>query len=144
MKEINYTEVHKKIINRIMLHGKKRKAESIFDNSWFSIESKSESSAAVVLERALLNVSPTLEVRSVRIAGSTYQIPFPIPFKRQQSLGISWIVKSARNRSERHMAARLAEELMDASKGVGASVRKRNELHKIAEANRAFAHYRWM
>ena len=78
MKEINYTEVHKKIINRIMLDGKKRKAEGIFDNSWFSIESKSESSAAVVLERALLNVSPTLEVRSVRIAGSTYQIPFPI------------------------------------------------------------------
>ena len=143
MKEINYTEVHKKIINRIMLDGKKRKAEGIFDNSWFSIESKSESSAAVVLESISECIS-TLEVRSVRIAGSTYQIPFPIPFKRQQSLGISWIVKSARNRSERHMAARLAEELMDASKGVGASVRKRNELHKIAEANRAFAHYRWM
>ena len=144
MKEINYTKVHRKIINRIMLDGKKRKAESIFNNCWFSIESKSESSATVVLEKALLNVSPTLEVRSVRIAGSTYQIPFPIPFNRQQSLGISWIVKSARNRSERHMAVRLAEELMDASKGVGTSVRKRNELHKIAEANRAFAHYRWM
>ena len=143
MKEINYTEVHKKIINRIMLDGKKRKAEGIFDNSWFSIESKSESSAAVVLERALLNVSPTLEVRSVRIAGSTYQIPFPIPSNRQQSLGVSWIIKSARNRSERSMALRLAGELMDASKGTGASIRKRNELHKIAEANRAFAHYRW-
>ena len=144
MKETTYTEVHKKFINRIMLDGKKRKAEGIFDNCWFSIESKCESSAAVILEKALLNVSPTLEVRSVRIAGSTYQIPFPIPFNRQLSLGIPWIVKSARNRSERHMSIRLAEELMDASKGVGTSVRKRNELHKIAEANRAFAHYRWM
>lgn len=144
MKETTYTEVHKKLINRIMLDGKKRKAEGIFDNCWFSIESKCESSAAVILEKALLNVSPTLEVRSVRIAGSTYQIPFPIPFNRQLSLGISWIVKSARNRSERHMSIRLAEELMDASKGVGTSVRKRTELHKIAEANRAFAHYRWM
>ena len=88
-------------------------------------------------------MAPILEVRSLRIAGSTYKIPFPINEKRQYSLGVSWIVKSARSRSERGMVNRLAGELMDASKGVGASVRKRNELHKTAEANRAFAHYRW-
>jgi small subunit ribosomal protein S7 len=108
------------------------------------VESKGDLGSEAVLEKALLNVSPILEVRSVRIAGSTYQIPFPIPSKRQQSLGISWIVKSARNRSERDMVSRLAGELIDASRGIGVSIRKRNELHKIAEANRAFAHYRWM
>ena len=138
-----FNEIRKKFVKRIMLAGKKRKAESIFDESCLLIEGKNEPSSKNILEKAVLNVSPILEVPSVRIAGSTYQIPFPIPSNRQQSLGVSWIIKSARNRSERSMALRLAGELMDASKGTGASIRKRNELHKIAEANRAFAHYRW-
>jgi small subunit ribosomal protein S7 len=141
---LSVKEIRKKFVRRLMLAGKKRKAENIFDNSCFLVESKGDLGSEAVLEKALLNVSPILEVRSVRIAGSTYQIPFPIPSKRQQSLGISWIVKSARNRSERDMVSRLAGELIDASRGIGVSIRKRNELHKIAEANRAFAHYRWM
>lgn len=142
---VSFEEINQKFVRRIMVSGKKHKAENIYKNCIKKIDfaGKPANSSSNIIPQALSNVAPILEVRSLRIAGSTYKIPFPINEKRQYSLGVSWIVKSARSRSERGMVNRLAGELMDASKGVGASVRKRNELHKTAEANRAFAHYRW-
>ena len=140
---LSFKEMNDKFVRRIMISGKKHKAETIFKKSCNLIDEQTAGKSKKVVEKALLNVAPILEVRSVRIAGSTYQIPFPIHKKRQYSLGVAWIVKSARSRSERGMIRCLAAELTDASKGFGISVRKRNALHKNAESNRAFSHYRW-
>jgi|MDSY01.1.fsa_nt_gb small subunit ribosomal protein S7 len=142
---LSFKEINEKFVRRIMVSGKKYKAEKIYADCRIKLDLdvRSDNNSGDIIPKALSNVAPILEVRSVRVAGSTYKIPFPINKKRQYSLGVSWIVKSARSRSERGMASRLAGELLDASKGVGASIRKRNELHKTAEANRAFAHYRW-
>lgn len=138
-----FQEMSEKLINRIMISGKKFKAERIFQSSCQLIEKRIKGDSQKLIEKAILKVAPVLEVRSLRVAGSTYQIPFPIPERRQPLIGISLIVKSARSRSEIGMARRLAGELMDAARGRGASIRKRKELHKLAIANRAFAHYRW-
>lgn len=136
-------DILQKFTNRLMLSGKKAKAESILWKTLQKIEVSTSKDPVQVLEEALINVQPSLEVRSLRVAGATYRIPFPIRVQRQRTLGIKWIVDSARKRSEKSMVQRLTQEIMDASKSMGSSVKKRDDVHKQAESNRAFAHYRW-
>ncbi|MGB4338473.1 MAG: 30S ribosomal protein S7 [Bacillota bacterium] len=130
-------------INKIMLSGKKGTAERIFYEAASIIESKTGKDPLETLERALKNVMPVLEVRPRRVGGATYQVPVEVRAERRKALAIRWIVTNARNRSERTMSQRFAAEILDAAAGQGVSVKKREDMHKMAEANRAFAHYRW-
>lgn len=131
-------------INKIMLDGKKGVAESIFYNAMKIIAEKSGKEPLEVFQTAIKNVMPVLEVKPRRVGGATYQVPVEVRADRRLALGIRWIVTNARNRGDfRTMQEKLAAELMDASQGVGASIKKREDTHKMAEANRAFAHYRW-
>lgn len=131
-------------INRIMLGGKKGVAEGIFYNAMQIIGEKAEKDPLEVFQTAIKNVMPVLEVKARRVGGATYQVPIEVRADRRLALGIRWIVTNARNRGDfRTMQEKLAAELMDASQGVGASIKKREDTHKMAEANRAFAHYRW-
>lgn len=132
-----------KFINCLMRSGKKSVAERILYKSLDIIAQKTKDDAVKVFKKAIENVKPALEVRSRRVGGSTYQVPMEVRPERRQALAIRWIISNARNRSEKSMAEKLAAELMDASQGRGASVKKREDLHKMAEANKAFAHYRW-
>lgn len=132
-----------KFINCLMKSGKKSVAERILYKSLDIIAQKTKDDAVKVFKKAIENVKPALEVRSRRVGGSTYQVPMEVRPERRQALAIRWIISNARNRSEKSMAEKLAGELMDASQGRGASVKKREDLHKMAEANKAFAHYRW-
>jgi len=126
-----------------MRDGKKSLAESILYNAFEIIEQKSNESPLKIFEQALDNVKPMIEVKSRRVGGSTYQVPTEVRPSRRTALGIRWIIDFARNRSERGMARKLAAELMDAANRRGASIKKREDTHKMAEANKAFAHYRW-
>ena len=132
-----------KFINGLMLEGKRSKAETIFYGAMDIIEEKLKKDPLEVFKKAMDNVSPMLEVRSRRVGGATYQVPVEVRDKRRRSLAIRWLVGYSRKRSEATMAQRLANEFMAAYKNEGTSVKKREDTHKMAEANKAFAHFRW-
>ena len=131
------------LINKILLDGKKSIAEDIVYSALDMVKEKTDQEPVAVLKRALDNIRPSLEVRSRRVGGATYQVPMEVRPERRETLGLRWLTTYARARSERTMAERLAGELMDAANNTGASVKKREEMHKQAEANKAFAHFRW-
>lgn len=132
-----------RFINRIMKSGKKSLAARIVYDTLDIVEERTKRPPLEVMEEAMRNVSPVLEVKPRRVGGSTYQIPVEVPPRRQSSLAMRWILAAARSRPGKSMAAKLANELMDAARGTGSAVKKREDTHKMAEANRAFAHYRW-
>jgi small subunit ribosomal protein S7 len=132
-----------KFMNSIMYAGKKSVAETIVYGAFEMIEGKTKQSPVGVFEQALDNVMPTIEVRSRRVGGATYQVPVEVRTSRRQALGIRWIITAARDRNEKTMTERLSAELLDASNNRGNAVKKREDTHRMAEANRAFAHYRW-
>ncbi len=132
-----------KFINSMMWDGKKTVAQRIFYSAMDLITERTKEDGYQVFERAMNNVKPVLEVRPRRVGGATYQIPMEVRPARRDRLAIKWVIDAARSRSEHTMIERLAAELIDASKGQGAAVKKKEDTHKMAEANRAFAHYRW-
>ena len=132
-----------KFINSVMHDGKKSLAESILYDAFDIIEEKTKNSPLKLFENAIENVRPLIEVKSRRVGGSTYQVPTEIRPSRRTALGIRWIITYARQRPEKGMANKLASELLDAAKSRGASVKKKEDTHKMAEANKAFAHFRW-
>jgi small subunit ribosomal protein S7 len=131
------------LVNKILLHGKRSTAEAIVYGALENCREKTNGDPVIVLKRALDNVKPTVEVRSRRVGGATYQVPVEVKPARALALGLRWIVDNSRERREKSMAERLGNELIDASNGLGAAVKKREDTHKMAEANKAFAHYRW-
>jgi small subunit ribosomal protein S7 len=131
------------IVNKILLRGKRSLAETIVYDALKVIEDKTGSEPIATLKRAVDNVKPPLEVKSRRVGGATYQVPVEVRPRRANTLAIRWIVGFSRQRREKTMAQRLANELLDASNGVGASIKRRDDLQKMAESNKAFAHYRW-
>ena len=132
-----------KFMNSLMEEGKKSVAESIVYGALDIIEGKTKQSPVTVFEQALDNVMPSIEVRSRRVGGATYQVPVEVRLDRRQALGIRWIIIAARERNEKTMTERLSAELLDASNNRGNAVKKREDTHRMAEANRAFSHYRW-
>ena len=132
-----------KFINQIMLDGKKGTAESICYNAFDIIQEKTGKDPIEVFETALKNVMPVLEVKARRVGGANYQVPIEVRADRRQTLGLRWLVGYARKRSEKTMEERIAGELMDAANNTGGSIKKKEDTHKMAEANKAFAHYRW-
>lgn len=132
-----------KFINKMMLDGKKSVVEKIMYAALNKIEEKTNEKGIDVFQKALENVKPLVEVRSRRVGGATYQVPVEVRVERQQSLSIRWILESTRKRNERTMIDRLANELIDAANEKGSAFKKKEEVHKMAEANKAFAHYRW-
>ena len=132
-----------KFINKVMLSGKKSVAQRVVYDAFDAIREKTGKDPLEVFETALKNVMPVLEVRARRVGGANYQVPVEVRPDRRQTLGIRWIVNYARLRSEKTMDARLSAELMDAANNVGAAIKKKEDTHKMAEANKAFAHYRW-
>lgn len=132
-----------KFINKMMYDGKKSVAEKIMYASFNKIEEKTNEKGIDIFQKALENVKPLVEVRSRRVGGATYQVPVEVRSERQQSLSIRWILESTRKRNERTMIDRLANELIDAANEKGNAFKKKEEVHKMAEANKAFAHYRW-
>ena len=131
------------IVNKVLQRGKRSTAEKIMYDALSLIETKTGIEPVATLKRAVDNVRPQLEVRSRRVGGATYQVPVEVRPRRANTLAIRWIVGYSRQRRERTMAERLANELLDASNGVGASVKRKDDLQKMAESNKAFAHYRW-
>jgi len=131
------------LVNKILLDGKKSTAERIVYQALEQAREKTATDPVVTLKRALDNVKPALEVRSRRVGGATYQVPVEVRPGRSTTLALRWLVTFARQRREKTMVERLANELLDASNGLGASVKRREDTHKMAEANKAFAHYRW-
>ena len=132
-----------KLINNIMLDGKKGVAQKIVYDAFEIIKEKTGRDPLEVFTDALNNIMPVLEVKARRVGGATYQVPMEVRPERRQTLGLRWLTRYARERSEKTMKERLANELMDALNGTGASVKKREDTHKMAESNKAFAHYRW-
>jgi small subunit ribosomal protein S7 len=135
--------VVERLINRVMLDGKKSTASRIVYGAFELIESKMKEEALKVFHKAMDNVKPELEVKARRVGGATYQVPVEVRLNRKLSLAIRWIMRYAKERSERTMIEKLAGELIDAYNNKGGSVKKREDTHKMAEANKAFAHYRW-
>ena len=131
------------LINKILLDGKKSIAEDIVYSALDMVKEKTDQEPVAVLKRALDNIRPSLEVRSRRVGGATYQVPLEVRPERRQTLGLRWLTLYARKRSEKTMRERLAAEIMDACNNTGASVKKREDTHKMAEANKAFSHFRW-
>ncbi len=131
------------LVNKVMERGKRSRAEAIVYEALQSIEQKTGTEPVSVLKRAVENVRPALEVKSRRVGGATYQVPVEVRPRRATTLAIRWIVGFSRQRRERTMAERLAAELMDASNGIGASIKRREDMQKMAESNKAFAHFRW-
>jgi small subunit ribosomal protein S7 len=132
-----------KFMNTVMRHGKKSAAEAIVYGAFDQVESKLKQSPIAVFHQALDNISPALEVRSRRVGGATYQVPVEVRPERRQALALRWLLASARARNEKTMIDRLSAELIDASNNRGSAVKKREDTHRMAEANRAFSHYRW-
>lgn len=132
-----------KFVNKLMWDGKKSLAYKIFYKAMDIIKERTKEDPLAVFKRALNNVKPKLEVRPRRVGGATYQIPMEVPPHRSLSLAIRWIVESARSRKGKPMAERLVDEILEAAQGTGPSVKKKEDTHKMAESNRAFAHYRW-
>ncbi|MFM9377514.1 30S ribosomal protein S7 [Gordonia sp. VNK21] len=131
------------LVNKILLDGKKSTAERIVYQALEQTREKTGTDPVITLKRALDNVKPTLEVKSRRVGGATYQVPVEVKPGRANTLALRWLVTFSRQRREKTMVERLANELLDASNGLGAAVKRREDTHKMAEANRAFAHYRW-
>ena len=131
------------LVNKVMLHGKRSIAEKIVYDAMDIIASKTDDEPLETVKRAVDNVKPPLEVRSRRVGGATYQVPVEVRPRRASTLAIRWIVDFSRARREKTMAQCLANELMDAANGLGAAIKKRDDMQKMAESNRAFAHYRW-
>ncbi len=140
---IYHSKVVTKFINKVMLSGKKSVAQRVVYDAFETIREKTGKDPLEIFETALKNVMPVLEVRARRVGGANYQVPVEVRPERRQTLGIRWIVNYARLRGEKTMDARLSAELMDAANNVGASIKKKEDTHKMAEANKAFAHYRW-
>ena len=138
-----HSEVVSKFINSIMYDGKRSTAEKILYDALNKIKSKNNEDPLKIFNSAISNVKPNLECRSRRVGGATYQVPVEVRSERALALAIRWVINSSRNRSENSMTERLSGELMDASANRGASVKKREDTHKMAEANKAFSHYRW-
>ena len=132
-----------KLTNSIMLDGKKGVAQKVVYDAFSIIEEKTGKSPLEVFTAALDNIMPSLEVKARRVGGSTYQVPMEVRPERRQTLGLRWLTNYSRNRGEKTMKERLAGEIMDAANNTGSSVKKREDVHKMAEANKAFAHYRW-
>ena len=132
-----------KFMNNLMLDGKKSVAESIVYGAMETMETRAKSDPIQLFHDALNNVKPQIEVRSRRVGGATYQVPVEVRPERSQALAIRWLISAARNRSETTMAARLSAELLDAANNRGNAVKKREDTHRMADANRAFSHYRW-
>jgi small subunit ribosomal protein S7 len=131
------------LINKVMLSGKRSIAEKIVYDALTTIEEKTGAEPIATLKRAIDNVKPPLEVKSRRVGGATYQVPVEVRAPRQTTLALRWLVNYAGQRREKTMVERLQNELLDASNGLGASVKRREDMHKMAESNKAFAHYRW-
>jgi small subunit ribosomal protein S7 len=131
------------LINRVLLHGKRSTAESIVYNALEGTREKTQVDPLITLKRALDNIKPAVEVRSRRVGGATYQVPVEVKASRSTTLALRWLIDYSRSRREKSMAERLTNELIDASNGLGAAVKRREDTHKMAEANKAFAHYRW-
>ena len=131
------------LVNKILVDGKKSLAESIVYGALRGVEAKNGQDAVATLKKALDNVRPTLEVRSRRVGGATYQVPIEVKPGRSTTLALRWLVGYSRQRREKTMTERLMHEILDASNGLGAAVKRREDTHKMAESNRAFAHYRW-
>lgn len=132
-----------KLINQVMLDGKRGVAQRICYGAFDTIREKTGNDPMEVFEQALNNIMPVLEVKARRVGGATYQVPMEVRAERRQTLGLRWLVSFARARGERTMQERLAAEIMDAANNMGGAVRRKEETHRMAEANRAFAHYRW-
>ena len=137
------SKVVTKLINQIMKDGKKGTAQTILYNAFDMIKEKTGEEAMVVFEKAMANIKPALEVKSRRVGGANYQVPVEVKADRAQALAFRWLAQYARLRNGHSMAENLANEIIDASNGIGASVKKKDDTHKMAEANKAFAHYRW-
>ena len=132
-----------RITNKVLMRGKRSTAEKIVYEALATIEQKTGAEPIATLKRAIENIKPQLEVKSRRVGGATYQVPIEVKAPRANTLAVRWLIGYSRQRREKTMAERLANELMDASNGIGASVKRREDMHKMAESNRAFAHYRW-
>ncbi|MCO4054843.1 MAG: 30S ribosomal protein S7 [Bosea sp.] len=132
-----------KFMNSIMYEGKKSVAESIVYGAFDQVEARMKTGPLEVFKQALENVAPAIEVRSRRVGGATYQVPVEVRLERRQALAIRWIITAARGRNDKTMVERLSAELMDAANNRGNAVKKREDTHRMAEANRAFSHYRW-
>ena len=132
-----------KLVNRIMLDGKKGTAQKILYSAFEIVEKKTGEAALDVFGKALSNITPIVELKVRRVGGQNYQVPVEVSKERKITLGLRWLVSYSRNRGEKTMDQRLAAEIIDAANGVGASVKKRDDTHKMAEANKAFAHFRW-
>jgi small subunit ribosomal protein S7 len=130
-------------INKLMVRGKRSKAQSIFYDALDMIEARTKRPGLEVFEQALQNATPIVEVKPRRVGGATYQVPVEVQPGRRLSLAVRWLVESSRKRAGKSMAEKLASELMDAANNTGTTVKRREDTHKMAEANRAFAHYRW-
>jgi small subunit ribosomal protein S7 len=137
------SKVLTKLINQVMLDGKKSLAETVVYGAMDIIKEKSGKNPLEVFEAAMKNIMPVLEVKARRVGGANYQVPIEVRHDRRQTLAIRWLTKYSRDRAGRTMEEKLASEIMDAAAGTGASVKKREDTHKMAEANKAFAHYRW-
>ncbi|MEY4944173.1 MAG: ribosomal protein [Actinomycetota bacterium] len=131
------------LVNKILLHGKKSLAEGIVYGALEGTNRKTGDDPVVILKKALDNIRPTVEVRSRRVGGSTYQVPVEVKSHRANTLAMRWLVSYAKSRREKTMTERLMNEILDASNGLGAAVKRREDTHKMAESNKAFAHYRW-
>ena len=132
-----------KLVNNVMLDGKKGVAQKIVYDAFAMVESKTGANALEQFQKALDNVMPNLEVKAVRRGGSNYQVPMEVRPERRQTLGLRWLVNFSRQRSERTMSERLANEILDAINSTGGAVERKDDMHRMAEANKAFAHYRW-
>jgi small subunit ribosomal protein S7 len=137
------SKIVNRLINQIMVDGKKGKAQTILYGAFSLVQERSGKDAMEVFEQALKNIMPVLEVKARRVGGANYQVPVEVRPERRQTLGLRWLVNYSRLRGEKTMEERLANEILDAANGAGASVKKREDTHKMAEANKAFAHYRW-
>ena len=140
---IYHSKVITKLVNGIMLDGKKGVAQKIVYDAFDKIKEETNADPMEVFEKAMDNIKPALEVKSRRVGGANYQVPIEVKPSRRQELGLRWLINAARTRGGHSMAENLANEIIDASNGVGASVKKKDDTHKMAEANKAFAHYRW-
>jgi len=142
--DIKYNSVTvARFINKLMMRGKKSTAEGVLYDAFDIIENRVQKSPLDVFEQAVNNATPILEVKPRRVGGATYQVPVEVRSERRLSLAMRWLVQNARKRAGKSMAEKLAAELMDAAQGQGATIKKKEDTHKMAEANRAFAHYRW-
>jgi small subunit ribosomal protein S7 len=140
---VYHSEMVTRFINRMLLQGKRSTAERIFYRAMEIVEERAQAPAIEVFDRAMRNVMPVVEVRPRRVGGATYQVPVEVRAERRQALGIRWLVTSSRRRGGKTMIDRLSGEILDAANNAGAAVKKREDSHRMAEANKAFGHYRW-